>query len=210
MPRPSNVPTILCVDDDSTGLRFRQLMLEAKGYKVLLASSAKQGMEVFKSSPVDLVVTDHLIGRAMGTEMAAALKRLKLHVPIIILSGSSSPPEGTENADAYVCKSEGPEALLNRVSALLASAASRREEAEIRTDQLTALSRERLASIVESVVEAIITVDSRQQIVLFNKAAETIFRCASERALGRLSTRSSRSVSAPSTESMSKSSGTQA
>jgi len=27
-----NAPRILCVDDDSTGLRFRQLILEAKGY----------------------------------------------------------------------------------------------------------------------------------------------------------------------------------
>jgi two-component system, chemotaxis family, CheB/CheR fusion protein len=182
LPRAS---IILCVDDDATGLRFRQLMLEAKGYRVLLATSAEQGMEVFHSNPIDLVVTDHLLGRAMGTGMAAALKRLRPHVPIIILSGSSSPPEGTENADAYVCKSEGPEVLLNRVSALLASAASQREHAEIRTDQLTALSRERLASIVESVMEAVITVDCTQRIVLFNKAAETIFRCPSEQALGK-------------------------
>ena len=29
LPRASN---ILCVDDDATGLRFRQLILEAKGY----------------------------------------------------------------------------------------------------------------------------------------------------------------------------------
>ncbi len=34
MPRPSSVPTILCVDDDSTGLRFRQLILDTtKGEK---------------------------------------------------------------------------------------------------------------------------------------------------------------------------------
>ena len=84
-------------------------------------------MEVFQSNPVGVVVTDHLMGRAMGTEMVAALKRLKPQVSIIILSGSTSPPEGTENADAYVWKSEGPETLLNRVSTLLASAAPRRE-----------------------------------------------------------------------------------
>jgi PAS domain S-box-containing protein len=173
------------VDDDATGLRFRQLILEAKGYKVLLATSAQQGMEVFQSNPVDLVVIDQLMGRAMGTEMAAALKRLRPHVPIFILTGSSTPPEGAEVADAFICKSEGPEVLLNRVSALLASAASRREHAEIRTDQLTALSRERLAAILASVMDAVITVDDKQRIVLFNKAAERIFRCPSEQALGK-------------------------
>jgi CheY-like chemotaxis protein len=36
-------------------------MLEAEGYRVLLATSAEQGMEVFRSNPVDLVVTDHLM-----------------------------------------------------------------------------------------------------------------------------------------------------
>lgn len=185
MARSSNAPMILCVDDDSTGLRFRQLILEARGYNVLLATTAQQGMDSFQSHPIDLVITDHLLGRATGTNMAAALKRLKPQVPIIVLSGSSSPPEGVENADAFICKSEGPEALLTRVSALLESSAAQRRHTDVRTDQLTALSRERLASIVESVMEAIITVDRTQRIVLFNKAAETIFRCPAEKALGR-------------------------
>jgi PAS domain S-box-containing protein len=150
MPTLRNAPIILCVDDDSTGLRFRQLILEEKGYKVILATSAQQGVEVFQSNPVDLVVSDHLMGRATGTEMAAALKRLRPHVPIIILSGSSSPPEGTENADAYVCKSEGPEVLLNRISTLLAA----RESESFRPDseRLTHMSRERLAAILFTVV----------------------------------------------------------
>jgi PAS domain S-box-containing protein len=152
------------------------MIFAAEKYRQLPASG--------QANPVDLVVTDHLLGRAAGTNMAAVLKRVKPRIPIIVLSGSSSPPEGVENADAF-CKSEGPEALLTRVSALLASAASQQERTETRTDQLTALSRERLASIVESVTEAVITVDRTQRIVLFNKAAENIFRCPSELALGR-------------------------
>ena len=83
-----NASVILCVDVDSTGLRFRQLILEARGYKVLLATSAQQGMEASQSSPIDRVVTDQLSRRAMGTGMAAALKRLRPNVPIIILSGT--------------------------------------------------------------------------------------------------------------------------
>lgn len=77
MASPSNAPIILCVDDDSTGLRFRQLVLEAKGHTVLLA---------FKSNPVDPVITDHLLERGMGRGMAAALKRLRPHGPIVVSS----------------------------------------------------------------------------------------------------------------------------
>jgi len=176
-------PIILCVDDDATGLRFRQLILEAKGYKVLLATSAEQGMEVFQSNPIDLIVTDHLIGRTRGTAVAAALKRLRPSVPIIILTGSSTPPEGMENADAFICKSEGPEVLLNRISTLLAARDSKLFHLD--SERLTHLSREQLAAILASVMDAVITVDEKQRIVLFNKAAECIFRCPAEEAFGK-------------------------
>jgi hypothetical protein len=32
---------------------------------------------------------------------------LETHVPIILLTGTNSPPEGAENADAYVWKAMG-------------------------------------------------------------------------------------------------------
>ena len=99
---------ILCVDDDAPRLGFRQLILEAKGYKVLHATSAEQAMEIFQSNPVDLVVADHLMGRGTGIELAAALKRLRPTVPVIIFTASIAPPEGAETADAFICKGGGP------------------------------------------------------------------------------------------------------
>lgn len=42
----------------------------------------------------------------------------------------------------------------------------------------------RLAAIVDSAMDAIITVDESQHIVLFNRAAEQVFRCRREEALG--------------------------
>ncbi len=186
MPSLPNAPVILCVDDDATGLRLRQLILEAKGYKAHLATSVQQGMEIFQSTPVDLVITDHLLGRAAGTDMAASFKQLKPHVPVLILSGSTSPPEGAERADAYLCKSEGPQALLSRVAALLETALAQQEHVETHIQTLAVLSRERLTDILESVAEAVITVDRQQRVVLFNKAAETMFGCTGDQARGRL------------------------
>lgn len=45
-------------------------------------------------------------------------------------------------------------------------------------------SEQRLNSIVQSAMDAIITLDQDQNILLFNKAAETLFRCRADEALG--------------------------
>jgi PAS domain S-box-containing protein len=50
--------------------------------------------------------------------------------------------------------------------------------------QLTAKELQ-LDSIIRSAMDAIITVDDRQRVVLFNEAAEKMFRCSAEEAIGR-------------------------
>jgi PAS domain S-box-containing protein len=44
--------------------------------------------------------------------------------------------------------------------------------------------RARVGGIVESAMDAIITVDERQHVVLFNKAAEVVFQCPRDQAVG--------------------------
>ncbi len=46
-------------------------------------------------------------------------------------------------------------------------------------------SREQLASILDTTIDGIITVDDDQRIVLFNAAAEIIFRCSADEAMGQ-------------------------
>lgn len=61
------------------------------------------------------------------------------------------------------------------------------ESAQMQAQMNRALSasQTRLAAIVESAMDAIISVDEEQRIVLFNRAAEQVFRCPREDVLGQ-------------------------
>ena len=54
-----------------------------------------------------------------------------------------------------------------------------------RAEEALRESQERLLGIISSAMDAIITVDEKQHIVVFNKAAEEIFRCAAKEVIGQ-------------------------
>jgi len=119
MPTESRKPTLLCVDDNQTALHVRKLVLESAGYAVLVASDFATAMEIFSSSAVDLVLSDHVMEDGSGTELAAVMKRLKPDVPIAIISGLVEAPEGIEHADLFICKTDSPPEILRKISELL-------------------------------------------------------------------------------------------
>jgi DNA-binding response OmpR family regulator len=116
---PSTQPLVLCIDDAEVTLRVRKLLLASAGYAVLTASSGEEGLEVFKNSTVDLVIADHFLSDKSGAEIAAEMKALKPQVPILIVSGAEEAPPGLEFADGFLSKLDGPDALLERIAALL-------------------------------------------------------------------------------------------
>ena len=112
-------PTLLCVDDNQTALHVRQMVLESVGYTVLVANDSATAMEIFSSSVVDMVVSDHFLQDCTGIELATAMKKLKPDVPIVIISGLVDEPEGIEHADLFICKGDSPPEVLKKISELL-------------------------------------------------------------------------------------------
>jgi len=75
-------------------------------------------------------------------------------------------------------------AALALVAAIMLVSARRMRRTDERAAQLAHESEAQLSAIVESAMDAIITVDSAQRVVLFNRAAEQVVRCRKEDALG--------------------------
>ena len=110
---------ILCIDDQTSLLSARTLVLQNEGYSVLAASSAAEGLRKFREMQVDLVISDHLLGGTTGAEIAAQMKREKPEIPIILISGVSEIPEGAQHVDLFLSKLEGPVVMLQEISKLL-------------------------------------------------------------------------------------------
>src|SRR5512147_1354389 len=92
--------------------------------------------------------------------------------------------ERVERAHAEGLMMAAQEARAYADTASMGAAAGRRE-----VEQQLEVSQLRLEVIIESAMDAIITVDENQQVLLFNRAAEQMFGCSIEEAIGRPLTR---------------------
>ena len=112
--------TVLCVDDEKIGLRVRKLMLEGHGFRVLTATTGQQGLDLFDTNHVDVVVLDYYMPGLNGGDVAAELKRRRSDVPIIFFSAYFSlPPHALELASAFITKGDPPEVLIEKIEQLL-------------------------------------------------------------------------------------------
>lgn len=78
---------ILVIEDDEAVRLSLQLMLEDDGYDVNVAENGEVGIESFKETPADLVITDLFMPKKEGIETISELKRDFPDVKIIAISG---------------------------------------------------------------------------------------------------------------------------
>jgi len=114
--------TILCIDDHWNGLIGRKMLLEKSGYEVLEASGGEEALALFLSHSVDAVVVDYKMPGMDGSMLAARMKRLKAHVPIMLLSAYGPLPQSKlQSIDTFLSKSQPPSMLLSSLHGMLAS-----------------------------------------------------------------------------------------
>jgi CheY-like chemotaxis protein len=111
---------ILCIDDQWNGLLSRKMLLEKNGYEVLEASGGDEGLKLFRTQPVDAVVLDYQMPGMNGDVVAAKMKRIKSHVPIMLLSAYEPLPKSKlKSVDSFLSKSQPSGILLSSLQTML-------------------------------------------------------------------------------------------
>ncbi len=119
--------TLLCVDDNQSSLKICTIILEDFGYKVLTASSGREGLEVFASNAIDAVILDYQMPQMNGELVAAEMKRANPRICILVLSGLVSLPESAlQLVDEFVHKGDPVEFLLVAVQQMLSRGEKRK------------------------------------------------------------------------------------
>jgi DNA-binding NtrC family response regulator len=79
----------LLVDDDKTITLVLRKMLERNGYCVFSATTAEEALNLFRhrSSDIHLLITDVVMPRVSGTELARQLRLSQPNMPVLFISG---------------------------------------------------------------------------------------------------------------------------
>jgi DNA-binding response OmpR family regulator len=114
--------TILVVDDEPKILELIKSYLKINGYNVLCAKTGREGMTLFESRPVSLILLDLMLPDFSGEELCKKVRQAS-DVPIIMITAKveeESIIRGlTIGADDYVTKPFSPRQLVARVAAAL-------------------------------------------------------------------------------------------
>ncbi len=112
---------ILCIDDHWNALIGRKMLLEESGYEVLEATGGDEGLKLFLSNAIDAVVLDYQMPGMNGDVVAAKMKRINSHIPIMLVSGHGPlPRHKLLHVDTFLSKSQSPDTLLSTLHGLVA------------------------------------------------------------------------------------------
>jgi two-component system cell cycle sensor histidine kinase/response regulator CckA len=83
--------SLLLVDDEDTILDVGKEMLTTLGYKVMLARSGKEAIELYKKNEnkIDMVILDMIMPDMGGGEVYDRLKEINPHIKVLLSSGYS-------------------------------------------------------------------------------------------------------------------------
>ena len=122
--------TILLVEDEEGVRKFVRGMLEKQGYTVLVAQNTEDALAIAaeKKDSIDLLLTDVIMPRMNGTELAERIYTLKPGINVLFMSGYTDRAmrlqDRLANHAAFIQKPFTPNALAQKVREILGKPAA--------------------------------------------------------------------------------------
>jgi CheY-like chemotaxis protein len=79
--------TLLLVDDEASVLRALERVFRREGWRLMLAGSAVQALELLAVNDVQVIITDQRMPQMNGTELLARVREMYPHTVRMLLSG---------------------------------------------------------------------------------------------------------------------------
>lgn len=84
---------ILLIDDEESTLTILTEVLEGDGYEVLVARNGEEGLALFNSNRISLVITDMIMPVKDGLDTMLELAKKDSSIPIVAISGGGTIPK---------------------------------------------------------------------------------------------------------------------
>ena len=119
----STKPIILVVDDDLNILAVLEARLSSIDYQVLTASGGEEALELLKSRPVDLMITDVKMPGLGGMDLFSAAHADPSRPPVMFLTAYGTIPDAVKALKAgavdYLTKPFNGRELISKVQEVL-------------------------------------------------------------------------------------------
>lgn len=117
-----NSVRVLLVEDEEKMRELIKIAFKKENFETIEATEGKQGLNLFKTNQVDIVILDIMLPEIDGWTVCREIRRMS-NVPIILLTARGEEFDklfGFElGADDYIVKPFSPKELIARVKALL-------------------------------------------------------------------------------------------
>lgn len=163
---------VLAVDDNRTNLHILQVFLKKLGHDVVLAENGEEAIQKFASEAPDIILLDIMMPVMDGFEAARRIKAMSAErwTPIIFLSALNRDENllvGLEaGADDYLTKP---------INFVVLEAKLRSMQRSLVLQQTSIEALRRIQAISDNVIDAIVTLDTNENIVSANRSTERIF-----------------------------------
>lgn len=111
---------VMVVEDDKNLRMHMARVLELGGYAVSVAANGEEALALLQTKSADLVITDVLMPRMDGFQLATKLEELHPETPVIVMSGTRSHSAqfsgpGRPNVRKFLLKPVSLDLLINSV-----------------------------------------------------------------------------------------------